>query len=277
MLTAESAERIEMVVTGDTSNSLHVLTPSCNALTAAPELVYTFTVAEGAVYGYDIRSTGYDTVLQVYKGSCSKETVVACADDATPPGDLGSRVAGSADAGTYYVMVDGYSSADFGPFELALVFVRDCVPLCDGNFCGSDSCGGICGTCGEGASCNSVDFRCYPENCEPQCGERECGEDGCGKIGGLVEIQNKKNTPEDEIHFHLPQSFSPQHYQAAPAARAVMASFVLATALPRRKRASPFPHPAVSASRLATTPAPCVKVAVTMINSVPVTAIATPL
>ena len=184
-LTLSGSERITVTVAGDTGSALHVMTPSCNELTAAPELVYTFVVAAGATFGYDIRSTGYDTVLQLYKGACTKDQVMSCADDATPPGDLGSRVAGMATAGTYYVMVDGYSSADYGPFELSLTFVPDCLPLCDGNFCGPDNCGGICGTCGANDTCNAVDFRCYPNACEPQCGERECGDDGCGKSGGV--------------------------------------------------------------------------------------------
>jgi hypothetical protein len=144
---------------------------------------------------YDFRSTGYDTVLQLMKDGCGssgnpgqvvEDHIINCNDDATPPGNLGSRIAGSISEGTYYVMVDGYSTTDVGPFELVTTFVNDCVPLCDGNFCGDDKCGGSCGQCGEGTVCQ-VDNRCYPKNCEPQCSTRECGEDGCGGLCGTCD------------------------------------------------------------------------------------------
>lgn len=47
-------------------------------------------------------------------------------------------------------MVDGYSSEDYGPFNMTVSFVDGCMPLCDGNFCGDDGCGGSCGSCGGG-------------------------------------------------------------------------------------------------------------------------------
>jgi hypothetical protein len=84
-------------------------------------------------------------------------------------------------------MVDGFSTADAGPFELITTFINGCVPLCDGNFCGDDGCGGKCGSCAQGESCNLVDSRCYPENCQPECSTRECGEDGCGGSCGDCE------------------------------------------------------------------------------------------
>lgn len=78
-------------------------------------------------------------------------------------------------------MVDGYSTTDNGPFTLVATFVNDCVPLCDGNFCGDDACSGFCGSCGEGEQCNTEINRCFPKDCQTQCGTfRKCGEDGCG-------------------------------------------------------------------------------------------------
>ena len=136
---------------------------------------------------YDFRVWGYDTVIQLMKDVCGSvgypggqdENVINCNDDGTPPGDLGSKIYGEITQGTYYVMIDGYSTTDVGPFELITTFVNGCIPLCDGNFCGDDQCEGSCGECDEGFAC-FPDNRCYPQDCQPLCADRECGEDGCG-------------------------------------------------------------------------------------------------
>jgi len=160
-----------------------------------------------------MRSTGYDTVLMLMKDECDSKAgpgeepgpnIVSCNDDGTPPGDLGSKISGEITQGTYYVMVDGYSLVDAGPFELTATFIRDCVPLCDGNFCGDDGCGGTCGDCGAGNVCNANDSRCYPENCVPQCDTRTCGEDGCGGscgecAGGLYCLGVSISSEDDSI------------------------------------------------------------------------------
>ena len=70
-----------------------------------------------------------------------EDHIINCNDDGTPPANLGSKISGEITEGTYYVMVDGYSTTDVGPFELISTFVNGCVPLCDGNFCGDDQCG----------------------------------------------------------------------------------------------------------------------------------------
>ena len=54
---------------------------------------------------------------------------------------------------------------------------ESCTPQCDGPQCGEDGCGGTCGTCEEGASCQ--EGQCEAE-CTPDCAGRECGDDGCG-------------------------------------------------------------------------------------------------
>ncbi len=74
-------------------------------------------------------------------------STVACSDDATPPGDLGSRVTALLDPGSYILYVDGFSNVDMGPYELQVNFVENCVPKCDGALCGDDLCGGDCGSC----------------------------------------------------------------------------------------------------------------------------------
>jgi outer membrane protein assembly factor BamB len=51
-----------------------------------------------------------------------------------------------------------------------------CAPTCNGAACGDDGCGGQCGTCAVGTSCNLG--HCDP--CTPQCAGKSCGNDGCG-------------------------------------------------------------------------------------------------
>lgn len=56
-----------------------------------------------------------------------------------------------------------------------------CTPACDGKECGSDGCGGSCGTCDANSTCSAG--QCRP-NCAPECAGRECGPDGCGGACG---------------------------------------------------------------------------------------------
>lgn len=57
-----------------------------------------------------------------------------------------------------------------------------CTADCAGRECGSDGCGGTCGPndggCGDGMSCGS-DGQCAA-TCVPDCAGKDCGSDGCG-------------------------------------------------------------------------------------------------
>jgi len=183
-------------ITGDTTAALHEAVPTCNSTSTAVELVYTFTVAEKV--GMDARSYLYDTVLHIRKedpgtpgSECTDDApaaTVGCSDDASPPGDYGSRVAVALDPGTYYLIVDGFDASQFGPFALDVKFVADgCVPACDGLYCGGDDgCGENCGTCDAGFACS--EGRCEPDPCVPQCDGKVCGDDGCkGSCGECAE------------------------------------------------------------------------------------------
>ncbi len=105
-----------------------------------------------------------------------------------------------------------------------------CTPQCDGKECGSDGCGGQCGTCGEGRICDAGTFTCKctgtcdgihcgagTDNgcgepcgcksnetcgeetglceCAPQCEGKECGPDGCGGFCG----EYNGGCKEDEV------------------------------------------------------------------------------
>ncbi len=61
-----------------------------------------------------------------------------------------------------------------------------CAPDCDGKECGDDGCGGSCGNCAPGCSCQ--DGTCPADcGCEPACSLKECGDDGCGGSCGDCE------------------------------------------------------------------------------------------
>ena len=107
-----------------------------------------------------------------------------------------------------------------GPDGLACDWAGECVPSCAGKQCGSDGCGGSCGTCPGGQACQAgacvqanyecTDYcggaapsgcycddscdsygDCCPEvclgcpslpfcECVPSCAGKDCGDDGCG-------------------------------------------------------------------------------------------------
>ncbi|MFH1530861.1 MAG: hypothetical protein ABIK09_09040 [Pseudomonadota bacterium] len=58
--------------------------------------------------------------------------------------------------------------------------LEPCEPDCAGVDCGDDGCGGSCGTCDPGFTCE--DGAC--EVCTPACDGLECGDDGCGGVCG---------------------------------------------------------------------------------------------
>lgn len=95
-----------------------------------------------------------------------------------------------------------------------------CVPQCSGRTCGDDGCGGSCGTCPDGQTCNNAEGVCVcvpqdisitcdgncgqtvPNNCgepttcprcdcKPRCDGRRCGDDHCGGVCGQCPRGNK--------------------------------------------------------------------------------------
>jgi V8-like Glu-specific endopeptidase len=84
----------------------------------APDRVYRFTLTRRTTI--DARVTGYDTGLYLRNG-CGTGSELACNDDATPPGGLGSRIQRALNAGTYYLVVDGYGTSA-GAYTLSVAF-----------------------------------------------------------------------------------------------------------------------------------------------------------
>lgn len=77
-----------------------------------------------------------DTLLAVHDVNCQPFTLTAvdrlCSDDQTPPGNYASRVDGKLPPGDYTLIATAYMNSALAPFKLAIKFVPNCGPLCEG-------------------------------------------------------------------------------------------------------------------------------------------------
>ena len=72
--------------------------------------------------------------------------------------------------------------------------ISTCTPYCPtGAVCGSDGCGGSCGTC-SGSTPNCINYQCSANTCTPSCVGKTCGDDGCGGSCGNCLLANSVST-----------------------------------------------------------------------------------
>ncbi len=117
-LDVNNFQRISGTTSGKNS-SLSPSVPGGNEFTscggkAGPESVYEFTLTKSQFVHFDTAGTGFDTVLYILNSS---GTMVACNDDFYGWGST-SSVQTYLAAGTYRVVVDGYSSDSYGSYTL---------------------------------------------------------------------------------------------------------------------------------------------------------------
>ena len=146
---------------------------SCSAWEfSGPETIYTMSVQEPTTTTLTLAGLPDGGAIAVLDKFCATEW--ACQTLAVGlPGMAAQVVAKMVPGVVYYVLVEGVSEGDAGPFILN---TDCCVPQCAGLECGNDGCGTDCGPCvGEQDAC--VDGACV---CQPQCGGLDCGDDGCG-------------------------------------------------------------------------------------------------
>ncbi len=89
-------------------------------------------------------------------------------------------VIGISSYGYQHCVAEGsYSRAELCAPWIDSVIGAACTPSCNGKQCGSDGCGGSCGTCSAGTTCNASGT-CDANACVPNCNGKTCGDDGCG-------------------------------------------------------------------------------------------------
>ncbi len=74
-----------------------------------------------------------------------------------------------------------YRDCDDGCVDGRCLAPESCVPACHNKNCGSDGCGGRCGTCPAGHICDAGQCQ---TSCLPACSGKNCGPDGCGGTCG---------------------------------------------------------------------------------------------
>lgn len=81
---------------------------------------------------------------------------------------------------------------------------NDCTPNCANKGCGDNGCGGTCGECAGGQGC--VNGQCAA--CTPNCATAACGDDGCGgncaRFGAPVAITRDTNSRYAESPQNVP-------------------------------------------------------------------------
>jgi len=76
-------------------------------------------------------------------------------------------------------------TAFYTPYAYPHPLRGDCIPSCTGKACGDDGCGGSCGKCQTGDTCNSQG-QCVA-TCTPSCIGKVCGDNGCGGSCGTCQ------------------------------------------------------------------------------------------
>ncbi len=113
-------------------------------------------------------------------GCCDGNSAVLCAGTFVVVEPCGT-------AGCGWIVGSGYGCGGVGSDpsgQFPYPCPGSCEPQCDGKQCGSDGCGGNCGLCPDGLSCE--DGNCVTV-CVPDCQGKQCGTDGCGGECGLCQ------------------------------------------------------------------------------------------
>jgi hypothetical protein len=145
--------------TGTTAGYLDNYDEACPYTgSGAPDVVYSFTPAAGAVVDIDLCGSSYDTKIFIYENMVDPGSPFDCNDDfyySEPCGLYVSKIEGAVLTGgnTYYIVIDGYSSDDYGEYSLSITEAGPsctwgvdviCPPLADpeSEDCGDDANGG---------------------------------------------------------------------------------------------------------------------------------------
>jgi hypothetical protein len=140
------------MVMGDTTNATNDSKPTCSSSTAmAPDLMYRLDLPGMATLS--LNTTGFDTATALYDATCGG-TAIACSDPAL-------MTANNLAAGTYYFVVDGWSTGK-GPFTIAVSGKIQNGQSCEGQLAQA----GVI-TCNTGYACKGTmgSRTCQPSAC----------------------------------------------------------------------------------------------------------------
>ena len=141
-------------VTGTTVGAQHDSHGQCGLVSSsmAPDIAHVFRLPGPATVTFDACGSSYDTVLYVVD-ECGASVELGCSEDDCA---FQSQVTGVAlQAGTYYAIIDGYSSTSAGNYELSVSGTIDDGALCDPQQAAFLSCsaGNSCVDTGTGHRC----------------------------------------------------------------------------------------------------------------------------
>lgn len=126
----------------------------------APDVVYSYTPAASVTVDIDLCGSVYDTKVFIYENAVTPGIPYDCNDDyyyEEPCGLYVSKIEGLQLIGgnTYYIIIDGFSSADFGNYELSVTqsgntpqcifgvnFICPAWAVSESETCGQDNNGG---------------------------------------------------------------------------------------------------------------------------------------
>jgi len=102
---------------GTTAGQTDKFQSSCGGSAASPDVIYIMNVPSRASIVIEDIASSYDTVLHV-KGLCEPSSSDLYCDDDGGSCSLCSRIRATFDAGTYYIIQDGYGSFSSGTYTL---------------------------------------------------------------------------------------------------------------------------------------------------------------
>lgn len=103
-------------VRGTTAGATNRFEASCAGQAQSGDRLYRLQLTRRSFVSLTLETTEHDGALHIRRDCTDLASEVACNDD--DPDVRHSRIEGNFDAGTYYVIVDGYASASTGPFRL---------------------------------------------------------------------------------------------------------------------------------------------------------------
>ena len=122
-----------------------------------PDVVYAYTPKTDGMFNVQVLGKSAYVL-----GDCS-QAAKSCTGIAGSSAPI--QVAGKAGTATF-IVIDGSTQYDAD----YVLNVTPCVPQCTGKTCGADGCGGTCGTCSGGQTCDQTDGVCTTASCKHRCG-----------------------------------------------------------------------------------------------------------